>query len=235
MDEYPRYENRTLRDNNGTLWRIAPWLVKKAIIEYLGRDNVLILARTNFPDMEDYGAINGFIGHLRTHLDKQILGTEMYRQLLRSRPKQPKVVFIDTAITTKKQFMKKLKQLDIEIEREIIYKEWHREILVPYMRTLIYPKVREFEENEGIQYTLLFKRVFQYIRETPGGSIEERSNQYLSILSTLDRLKNYSNNTSFPDVNIRTREALLRNYPQWSPVFDAPGPSRHTDEKAFVF
>jgi len=59
---------------------------------------VLILARTNFPDMNEYDAISGFIGHLRIHLDKQILGTAMYRQLMRSRPKQPKLSTMESCV-----------------------------------------------------------------------------------------------------------------------------------------
>lgn len=91
---------------------------------------------------------------------------------------------------TYEEFVKTMTKVDKAIKTYKEQIEFDETILLPFLRGKIYPKIREFEIYEGIDFTLDGNMVYKHIEENPKSDLEwgERINMYLGILTALQQL-----------------------------------------------
>lgn len=228
LTSYPQYEDLTRTNNLGYNEPIDGHLPLDILRKISNMERVKERVLKIYPDRdESNGIYQFFYDSLRSFMYK-IIDKETYRSLLKSRPQVHD--FIDSYTFTvslrrnsEECFLKNMKEMDDTIVRIEELNRWHENIMIPYIRSLIYPKVREFETNEGIEFTPDYRVIIRHINQNAKSKDDAYNlmSEYLGMLETLSHITFYKSQVKIYNSRIneikKFRKECINKYKHFSP------------------
>lgn len=221
LTSYPQYEDLTLTNNLGYKKPINGHLPLDILRKISNMEHVKEHVLKVYPDMDETNGIYQFFYDSLRSFMYNIIDKETFRSLLESRPQEHDIIDTYTYTFTarfrrnsEECFLKNMKEMDDTIVRIEELNRWHENIMIPYIRRLIYPKVREFETNEGIEFTPDYRVIIRHINQNARSKNDAYNliSEYLGILETLSHITFYKSQVKIYNSRINEIKKLRKEY-----------------------